>query len=115
MNVYEAMRIIVRDCIGKHADLQIALEEIEEMVSAYDTLAPDWTQAPDWAQWMTLFDNGKLVWWEYEPIAFIDSKENYALREINGRIGMITSEMTSLPPLGIDWRLCKWQRPEAQS
>lgn len=109
MNVYEAMKEMRAD-----ADLYSigdALEVLHATADAYDALAPDWANAPDWAQWYaidcTLFEDGgsDAAFFEHEPV--IDSGEWIA------ETGKVTAAGSFIPlPLGIDWRLCKWQRPE---
>ena len=92
----------------------LAQRHLTELVSAYDALAPtpkQWAAHP-WAQWVTIFDNGKLVWWELEPTARIMPRGEYAWIEKDGLMGMAREEQVSPLPLGIDWRLCKWSRPE---
>ena len=87
-----------------------AKNHVRNVVAAYDALAPDWANAPDWAQWVTLFDNGKFVWWELEPESRIMPNGQYAWTEQDGRMGMAKSGQVSPLPIGIDWRLCKWSR-----
>lgn len=68
-----------------------AVERLDALRQQYEALAPDWTQAPDWAEWYTIDADGDS-WWR------CDGKSKY-------------DKLFNLP-LGIDWRLCKWQRPE---
>ena len=114
MNVYEAMRVVCNEFVPHTVDAHLAMDEIEVVVDAYNALAPDWANAPDWAQWVTIFDNGKLVYWECEPAPRIMPRGEYAWIEKDGRTGMARAEQVNPLPLGIDWRLCKWQRPEAK-
>lgn len=114
MNVYE----LIDDLYHAHSyatagdDREWPYMPVRQMLDAYIELAPDWSNAPEWAQWATLFDNGKRIWWEREPETFLDDRGEYAWWEKGGHTGMATSEMVSPLPIGIDWRLCKWQRPE---
>ena len=116
MNVYEAMRYIRTQVTKRNnnSELWSSLDKIERVADAYDALAPDWANAPDGAQWVTIFDNGKLVYWECEPAPRIMPRGEYAWIEKDGRTGMARAEQVNPLPLGIDWRLCKWQRPEAK-
>ena len=109
MNVYEAIRHYLTNSMYNEAgdESRIALGYL---LNAYDALAPDGSMWPDWAQWVTIFDNGKLVWWELEPEARIMPNGEYAWTEQEGRMGRARSEQLSPLPLGIDWRLCKWSR-----
>ena len=113
MNVYEAIRHYLTNSMYNEAgdESRIALGYL---LNAYDALAPDWANAPDGAQWVTIFDNGKLVYWECEPAPRIMPRGEYAWIEKDGRTGMARAEQVNPLPLGIDWRLCKWQRPEAK-
>lgn len=112
MNVYDAMGVLY-DSAELPINDQLAHEAkriVGNVVDAYDALAPDWANAPDWAQWVTLFDNGKFVWWELEPESRIMPNGQYAWTEQDGRMGMVKSGQVSPLPIGIDWRLCKWSR-----
>ena len=95
----------------RHVELVAAQSQVASLVAAYDALAPDWSQAPDWAEWATMFDNGKVIFWELEPKCIFLSYE-WVWKEKDEKIGLTISRMSSELPLGIDWRLCKWQRPE---
>lgn len=67
---------------------------------------PDWSFAPDWAQWWTCSAHGDIWWWDEEP-------------QITGSCwckwdkGKHQEQYASTIniPLGIDWRLLKVQRP----
>lgn len=119
MNVYEAMGRIVDyaisylDIVPDTAASNEDVATIAQLLDAYAELAPDWANAPEWAQWVTIFDNGKLVYWECEPAPRIMPRGEYAWIEKDGRTGMARAEQVNPLPLGIDWRLCKWSRPEA--
>ena len=117
MNLYE----LIDDLYHAHSYLRAGDDgdwpytPVRQMLDAYVALEPDWTNAPEWAQWVTVFDNGKRVWWEIEPISFIDYRGDYAWREKGTCMGMAKSEKTDPLPLGVDWRLCKWQRQQPLS
>ena len=121
MNVYDAMwrifdyAISYLDIVPDTAASNEDVETIAKLLDAYDELEPTMEQweAYPWAQWMTIFDNGKLIWWELEPGIRIMQEGEYAWMEKDGRMGKTESGQVSPLPLGIDWRLCKWQRPEA--
>ena len=34
--------------------------------------APEWENAPDWAEWRTVGCNGCVMWWEEEPVVSKD-------------------------------------------
>lgn len=84
-----------------------SMQQVRELVDAYDELEPDWDYAPEWAQWCVVHANGLQYWMEYEP--------NWQ----RGDTGWHTSgkqenyDEVALP-FGIDWRLCKWERPQGE-
>ena len=116
MNVYDAMRRIVDyaisylDIVPDTAANNEDVASIAQLLDAYDALAPTqerWAQYP-WAQWYAIDASGSAGLFGQEP-------------EIEDHIWVIEwTEESELPveamivklPLGIDWRLCKWQRPE---
>ncbi len=75
---------------------------IAQMIAAYDALAPDWSQAPDGAKCLTIDADGVCCWHEVEPTRYTWAWES---------TDMDWAGFTDVP-LGVDWRLCKWQRPE---
>ena len=91
-----------------HEPTKSAVEELrrlEAIIAAYDALAPDWSDAPEWAGWYAIDANGQPCWWSVEPrLLYLDwgvSGSEYQrmyIREIDLTIG-------------IDWRLCRWARP----
>lgn len=110
MNVYEAMHSVL-DATASYGGANSARDVVRELLAAYDALAPDWSNAPEWAQWCTKFENGSVVWFENEPIL---AQDHTAWEDDAG--GDLQRGVTDkLLPIGIDWRLCKWQRPEVKS
>ena len=43
------------------------LKMIEAMQAKIDELNPDWSNAPEWANWLT-YDKDGWFWWEVKPI-----------------------------------------------
>ncbi len=84
-----------------------AVERLEELRQQYNALEPDWTSAPPWAQWHVISANGQCYWTSSEPLV---AENRWSL---SGSIqeNFIGASLS----IGIDWRLCKWQRPEVQS
>lgn len=80
---------------------------------AYDNLPrppePDWSQAPEWAQWWAVDASGIAGWYEQEP-------EIGGVRgwELGGGGAWMVIETPYDIPLGIDWRTLKQRRPEVQ-
>lgn len=74
----------------------------------YGALAPTpemWKQAPSWVQWYAIDACGDGKFREKEPTIFNEESRWYGI-SLEGHIDNVLL-------LGIDWRLCKWQRPEA--
>ena len=86
----------------RHVELVAAQAQIARLVAAYDALAPDWSQAPDGAEWYTIDANGYCYWHRIEPSEI----------RLGWESGTAAGAGVVLIPLGLDWRLLKWQRPE---
>lgn len=76
---------------------------------------PDWSHAPEEATHCTINADGSIKWWHMdsgEPDHFIDGRWH-----LGGSYGYdCTYHLDTIDiPLGIDWRLCKWQRPQETS
>ena len=116
MNVYDAMwrifdyAISYLDIVPDTAASNEDVETIAKLLNAYDELEPDWSNAPDDAEWYTIDANGAATWSEEEPFFSPVGKFPEKIWDMNGNY-YIEREPVRLP-LGIDWRLCKWQRPE---
>lgn len=91
------------DIVPDSASTDADIAAIAQMIAAYDALAPDWSQAPDGAKWCVIDPTGDCYWHEVEPTPDSLSWES-GTADFAGFVFAI--------PLGIDWRLCKWQRPE---
>lgn len=112
MNTVDAIEI-VRDLAASSwhasAEERQAIEITARLVAAYDALAPDWSQAPEWAQWCAVVPGGRALWSE-TPLVLLPEGDGWTDEDAIGlwsRAGWIVDL-----PLGVDWRLCKWQRPE---
>ena len=104
MNFLDAAGVLA-DSAELLADDMMAREAksiVQATVDAYDALAPDWSQAPDGAQWYTIDAENQRCWHINEPALFDWAWDSN---------GMDWAGFTDVP-LGVDWRLCKWQRPE---
>lgn len=110
MNTIDAIRAVL-NATSDYGGANGARETLRELVIAYDALAPDWSQAQEWARWATMFDNGEVIFWELEPECIFLNYE-WVWMENDREIGLTISRMSSEVPIGIDWRLLKWQRPE---
>ena len=105
MNFIDAAGVLADSADVAYHDLlaREAKSIVQATVDAYDALAPDWSQAPDGVQWFVIEPTGDCYWHEVEPTAITLSWES-GTADFAGFVFAI--------PIGIDWRLCKWQRPE---
>ena len=87
----------------RHVELVAAQSQIANLIAAYDALAPDWSKAPEGAQWYTIDAEEQCSWHVNEPACF-DWEWNSNGADWAGFVDI---------PIGIDWRLCKWQCTEA--
>ena len=103
MNFIDAAGVLADSADVAYHDLlaREAKSIVQATVAAYDALAPDWSQAPDDAEWYTIDAENQCYWHIDEPI-------------YDGEWWSNTAEFSGFTeiPLGVDWRLCKWQRPE---
>ena len=105
MNFIDAAGVLADSADVAYHDLlaREAKSIVQATVEAYDALAPDWSQAPDDAEWCVIEQTGDCYWHEAEPTPVGLSWES-GTADFAGFVFVI--------PLGVDWRLCKWQRPE---
>ena len=106
MNVYDAIRdYLTNSMYNMNGDAsRLALGKL---IKDYNVLAPDWKNAPEWAQWYFINLDCAGLWCDGEPMLYDDAIK-FDLRNVDR-----TQYYTYVTlPLGIDIRLCKWQRPE---
>jgi len=112
MNIYDDLGMI--KCIVGFAatgnfdkpegvDIAALLDRVDALAEEYRRLAPDWSEAPKGYGWLAIDANGEASWYDKEPKMYSDSWWDESA---------IAYECTTDLPIGIDWRLCKWQRPE---
>lgn len=110
MNFLDAAGVLA-DSAELLADDMMAREAksiVQATVDAYDALAPDWADAPEWAQWFAIDPNGDGFWFHDEPKA---NEWRWTNGDWFRDVGYEKGRRVNIP-LGVDWRLCKWQRPE---
>jgi hypothetical protein len=90
------------DIVPDSASTDADIAAIAQMIAAYDALAPKPDAWPDGAQWYTIDAENQCYWHIDEPALFDWAWDSNGL-DWAGFVDI---------PLGIDWRLCKWQRPE---
>jgi len=93
----------VYSSLGARAEQVQAINNLMALRVQYDALAPDWTDAPEWAQWYTIDADGDGRFREHEPEIFREECRWYGI----ALEGHVDNDL----PIGVDWRLCKWQRP----
>lgn len=80
---------------------------VQELVAAYDALAPDWSQAPEWGKWYAIDADGHAYWYEAKPYRTrVHQWTTTSILEAAGFAELI---------LGVDWRWCKWERSEVEA
>jgi hypothetical protein len=106
----EWLREQINDARNARREEQAAeIERLRAKVAALEAEkwqpGPDvWAQAPEWAKWVTGDYASWLMFHEDEP-EFNTNRQWYS----DGR--KQTSRMLPTLPLGVDYRLAKWQRP----
>lgn len=74
------------------------------------TPQPDWSQAPEWAQWWTIDADGEISYWQDEP-----ALERWtAMWYIEGEVWAPDEEKFVDLPIGLDWRVLKVKRRPAE-
>ena len=100
------------DIVPDSASTDADIAAIAQMIAAYDALAPDWNEAPNWAKWYAIDCHNAGFWFDApEPLITYDNETYDAPTWANNSICKFSAHV-GLLPFGIDWRLCKWQRPE---
>lgn len=112
MNITKFLRILLNESgmdgmyrfapSERHVELVAAQSQIASFVAAYDALAPKPDAWPNGAKWYTIDADGVCCWHEVEPTLYTWAWDSN---------GLDWAGFTDVP-LGIDWRLCKWQRLE---
>ena len=108
MNFIDAAGVLADSADVAYHDLlaREAKSIVQATVAAYDALAPDWSNAPENSQWCAIHANGLQYWFDVEPVT-TDGYNGWHNRSAWNDFYRETEL-----PLGIDWRLCKWHRPE---
>ena len=84
-----------------------AIQGVYTLLESYDALAPDWATAPKGATHYAVDANGLRAWYRGRPMQKSDAWATHLMVSLASRI-------VEPLPIGIDWRLCIWQRPPAQ-
>lgn len=104
MNLIDAAGVLADSVEVPYHDLlaREAKSIVQATVKAYDALAPKPDEWPDGAQWYTIDAENQRYRHIDEPSLLDATWDSNA---------MDWAGFTDVP-LGVDWRLCKWQRLE---
>lgn len=86
-----------------HADAEIVYAWLDTQPEVPE---PDWTQAPDWAQWWAADEDGRTYWYDRQPYV---EKADDGCWDGNGEFEW-NGDVTL--PVGVDWRTTLRHRPE---
>ena len=118
MNFLDAAGVLADSAELPFHDLMAreAKEIVQATVNAYDALAPDWSQAPDGARWYTIDADGVATFFDVEPEWemfewVIDWRSDPDAPSYPNEPLILDAPKIDVP-IGVDWRLLKWQRPE---
>lgn len=114
------LRIVLDDLVDElleHVELRdretATITRLRGFLVAYDALSPDWSQAPEWAQWYAIDSDGYAHWFDNEPVMHPVSTHRDVVVPHWSHVGSkgVMYDAHNLP-LGIDWRLCLWEKPK---
>ena len=118
MNSLDAAGVLADSADVAYHDLlaREAKSIVQATVDAYDALAPDWSQAPEWAKWYTIDADGVATFFDVEPEWemfewVIDWRSDPDAPSYPNEPLILDAPKIDVP-IGVDWRLLKWQRPE---
>ena len=117
MKTINAVRAILSEIDPQHIDAsRDAFLQLRDLVAAYDAIAPDWSKAPEWAQWYAA-SGSFAYWWERKPIWENGMWKCGLMEDTDEPVWDILAKHTGASfvhiPLGIDERECIWKRPDA--
>ena len=68
MKTIDAIRAILSEIDPQHIDAnRDAFFQLRDLAVAYDSLTPDWSKLPDWADWYAIDANGDAYAYAYKP------------------------------------------------
>jgi hypothetical protein len=109
-DVREAMRQALEFCAGDYCMTGDRYDHFEAALAWLDAQAaapePDWTTAPDWAQWWAVDEDGRTYWYNRQPYV---EKADDGCWDGNGKFEW-NGDVTL--PVGVDWRTTLRRRPE---
>jgi hypothetical protein len=73
--IVEQLRSCGFECEAGPLESNVAFEELVRLASV-EVKAPDWSQAPEWAQWWAVDPDGSAYWFEEEPVVTDECWDN---------------------------------------
>ena len=107
----DSAELPLRDLLAREAK-----SIVQATVDAYDALAPKPDEWPDGAQWYTIDADGVATFFDVEPEWemfewVIDWRSDPDAPSYPNEPLILDAPKIDVP-IGVDWRLLKWQRPE---
>jgi len=90
--------------------LRLALA-IEQALAALQGPEPDWSEAPEWAEWWAVDAWGCANWFQQKPCCAVEDIEWREPDDWDDEWPQLPARNVDLP-LGADWRLTVRRRPE---
>lgn len=110
MKTIDAIRAILSEIDPQHIDAnRDAFLQLMGLVAAYDSLAPDWSKLPEWADWYAIDANGDAYAYAYKPYNRPEMSEWEASGWRNNQDTVRLINMERIGD-GIDWRDCIWKK-----
>jgi len=117
-NAVEILESLYDDLLtGKHfqhshtEDRAGVADRVASALAALKSPEPDWSAAPEWAQWWAVSAASEAFWYAAEPKP-INHMGHWARPMTNSRDSMMRRAGRIDLPLGTDWRLTLRERPE---
>lgn len=116
MNTINSLRMVLiyavefLDIIPDSAKADPDIAAISQMIAAYDALAPKPDAWPDGVQWYAIDANGVATFFDVEP-EWEMSEWVIDWRSYPNEPLILNAPKIDVP-IGIDWRLLKYSRPE---
>jgi hypothetical protein len=107
--VVAGLKLYASDELSRYIKEHIA--KFEQLITAYNALAPDWTQAPDGATHYVIHANGKAEWLKVIDSAAITIVPKNAAWSYEFVFWSQFVNYVDLPP-GVDWKECCWPQPK---
>ena len=87
------------------------VEGIQQVLAALRGPEPDWSEAPEWAEWWAVFAEGRAFWYSHKPRPANALWSRTTMANLRDTRILDAGHVTL--SLGTDWRLTLRKRPEA--